>query len=80
MKLQKLCGIDFCLFAVRMLAKRHHFGGNGQQHIANTMMGHISSTSILNAMIGKSCCAILKMVILHDAAKTIQNFKKLFLF
>jgi len=26
MKLQRLCGIGFCLFAVLMLAKQCHFG------------------------------------------------------
>ena len=38
-------------------------------------MAYISLPSDLNAIIGiKSyCCVILKMVILHDAIKTIQN-------
>jgi len=37
-------------------------------------MGYISLPSILNATIGlTSDCVILKMVMLHDAIKTIQN-------
>ena len=38
-------------------------------------MGHISLPSNLNAIIGiiSYYCAILKMVILHDAMKTNQN-------
>jgi len=46
-----------------------------QQHFAKTKMGYISLPSHLNAIIGiKSYhCAILKMVILHDAINTIQN-------
>ena len=43
-------------------------------------MGCISLPSILNAIIGITnfYCVILKMVILHDAIKTIQN--ELFVF
>jgi len=38
-------------------------------------MGYISLPSILNAIIGITSyqCVVLKMVILHDAIKTIQN-------
>jgi len=38
-------------------------------------MGYISLRSILNAIIGITSCQyeIVKMVILHDATKTIQN-------
>jgi len=46
-----------------------------QQHFAKTKMGYISLPSDLNAIIGiKSYyCVIQKMVILHDAIKTVQN-------
>jgi len=46
-----------------------------QQHFAKTKMAYISLTSDLNAIIGiKSYYfVILKMVILRDAMKTIQN-------
>jgi len=46
-----------------------------QKHIAKSKMGYISLSSILNAIIGITSyyCVILKMVILHDAIKTIQN-------
>jgi len=45
-----------------------------QQHFAKTKMGYISLPSKLNAIIGTSYyCVILKMVILHDAIKTIHN-------
>jgi len=46
-----------------------------QQHFAKSNMGCISLPSNLNAMIGiTSCyCVILKMAILHDAIKTLQN-------
>ena len=47
-----------------------------QQYFAKTKMGYISSPSILNAKTGRitRCyCIIRKMVILHDAIKTIQN-------
>ena len=46
-----------------------------QQHFAKTKMGYISLPSNLNAIIGITsyCCVILKMVILHDAIKTIHN-------
>jgi len=40
-----------------------------------TNMGYIFFPSILNAIVGITSyyCVILKMVILHDAIKTIQN-------
>jgi len=46
-----------------------------QQLFAKTKMGYISLPSDLNAIIGITSyhCVILKMVILHDAIKTIQN-------
>jgi len=46
-----------------------------QQHFVKTKMGYISLPSILNAIIGITSyyCVILKMVILHDTIKTIQN-------
>ena len=46
-----------------------------QQHFAKTKMGYIFLPSDLNTIIGiKSYfCVILKMVILHDAMKTIQK-------
>jgi len=62
-----LCGGGFSLSAVGMLID--------QQYFAKTTMEYISLPSNLNAIVGiKSYyCAILKMVILHDAIKTIQN-------
>jgi len=38
-------------------------------------MGYISLPTILNAIIGIAghCCVIVKIVILHDAIKKIQN-------
>jgi len=44
-------------------------------------MGYISLPSILNGIIDLTSyyCVILKMVILHDAIKTIQNFFSIFL-
>jgi len=46
-----------------------------QQHFAKTKVGYISLPSNLHAIIGITsyCCVLLKMVILHDAIKTIQN-------
>ena len=46
-----------------------------QQHFAKSKMGYISLPSNLNAIIGITSyyCVMLKMVILHDALKTIQN-------
>ena len=66
-KRQSLCGSGFSLSAVCMSVD--------QQHFAKTKMGYISLPSHLNAIIGiKSYhCAILKMVILHDAINTIKN-------
>jgi len=45
-------------------------------------MGYISLPSDLNAIIGITSyhCVILKMVILHDAIKTIQNRVFVFFF
>ena len=47
-----------------------------KQHFAKTKMGYISLPSILNAIIGIASfyCVILKMVTLHGAVKTIQNW------
>ena len=57
--------------------QRFTFGWIDQQRFVNkkTKMGYISLPSNLNAIIRiKSYyCVILKMVILHDAIKTIQN-------
>ena len=46
-----------------------------QQHFAKTKIRYISLPSNLNAIIGITSyyCVILKMVILHDVTKTIQN-------
>jgi len=45
-----------------------------QHHFAETKIGYISLPSNLNAIIGTSYyCVIQKVVILHDAIKTIQN-------
>ena len=65
MKLLRLCGSSFSLFAVRI----------GQHHFAKTKMGYISLPWNLNAMIGMTSyyCVILQVVILHDAIKTIPN-------
>jgi len=45
-----------------------------QQHFAKTKVGYISPPN-LNAIIGITSyyCVILKMVMLHDSIKTIQN-------
>jgi len=54
----------------------NHFGVNWpSKHLSKTKMGYISLPSHLNAIIGITSyyCVILKMVILHDAIKTIQN-------
>jgi len=63
-KRQSLCGSGFSLCACLVT-----------NNTAKTKMGYISLPSHLNAIIGiKSYyCVILKMVILHDAVKTIQN-------
>ena len=73
MNLQSLCGNSFSPFAVRMLAKP--LGWTDQQHFAKKKMGYISLPSILKAImfITSYYCVILKMVILNDAIKTIQN-------
>jgi len=46
-----------------------------QPHLAKTKMGYISLPSNLNAIMDITIyyCIILKMVILHDAIKTIHN-------
>jgi len=76
-KLQRLCGSGFSLFAVCMLAKSYHFGVWSEltNNTLQKQTGYIYLPSILNAIIGiTSCyCVILKKVILHDAIKTIQN-------
>jgi len=53
---------------------RHGFSLFARKMLAN-LWGHIQLLSILHAMIGITsyCCVILKMVILHDAIKIIQN-------
>jgi len=72
-----------CAHALPSLATLERFD---QQHFAKTKMGYISLPSVLNAIIGivSYFCVTLKMVILHDAMKTIQNIflknKNLFLF
>jgi len=47
--------------------------GNGK---TKTKMGYISLPSVLNAIIGITSyyCVILKLLILHDGMKTIQNW------
>ena len=52
-----------------VLAKPYHFEVN------YTKMGHISLPSNLNVVIGITSyyCVFLKMLILHDAIKTIQS-------
>jgi len=61
------------IFAVRVLAKPFHFVVNCPTTLRENKDGYISLLSILNAITGTSYCVILKMVILHDAIKTIQN-------
>ena len=53
MKLQKLCGSGFSLFAVRMLAKLHFDGMSWPATLCeNKDTGYFDSLSILNAIIG----------------------------
>jgi len=81
-KMQRLYGSGFSLFALHVLAKPCHFGVNWPTTFCEKKMGYISLPSNLNAIIGiiSYYCVILKMVILHDAIKTTQNgvlvFKK----
>ena len=65
MKLLRLCGSGFSLFAVRI----------GQHHFAKRKVGYISLPWNLDAIIGMKSyyCVILQVVILHDAIKTIPN-------
>ena len=73
-------GVFFSLFAVRMLAKPYHLGVNWPTTHCEIKDGYISLPSILNAIITITSyyCVILKIVILHDGIKTIQN--EVFLF
>jgi len=68
----------FCLFAVRMLSKPYItiLESIDQQHFANTKIRYISLPPNFGAITGITnyYCLILKMVILHDAIKTIQNW------
>ena len=53
----------------------YHFDGvNWPTTVCETTMGYISVSSVLSAIIGITSyyCVILKMVIQHDAIKTIQ--------
>jgi len=72
---RSMCWSGSSLSAVCMLAKPYHFGVNWPTTLCENKDGYISLPTDLNDLIGiKSCyCVILKMVILHDATKTIQN-------
>ena len=65
-------GIIF-LFSGHMLAKPHHLGVNRPTTLCKNKDFALPSFS--NPIIGTTSyyCIILKMVILHDAIKTIQN-------
>jgi len=71
MKLQSLCDNGN---AVRILAKPYHFGVNCPKTCKNKD-GYISLPLNLNDTIGITSyyCVILKIMILHDAVKTINN-------
>jgi len=69
MKLQSLCGNSFSLFAARMLAKPYHFGVNN----LTTLCENKDGAHFFTLKLTSYYCVILKMVILHDAIKTIQN-------
>ena len=76
----KVCvGVAFLWLLCACLPSLTTFEWTDQQHLAKTKMEYISLPSILNAIIGITSyyCIILKMVILHDAVKTI--FKMFFL-
>jgi len=74
---QSLCESGFSLFAVRTLPSLTTLESIDQQHFAKTKIRYISLPPNLNAIIGRPItsyyCVILKMVILRDAIKTIQN-------
>jgi len=74
-KMQSLCVSGFSLFTVRVPAKSYHYGMNRPTTLCENKNGYISLLSNWNVIIGITSyyCAILKMVILHDAIKTIQN-------
>jgi len=75
-KWQSLCGNGFSLFVVwKHLPNLTTLEWIDQQLFAKTKMGYISLPSDLNVIIGITSyyCVILKMVILLDAIKPIQN-------
>jgi len=68
-------GVCFSVCCVRAYQAFYHYGvNNSQQHFAKKRWVHFLP-SILNAIIGTTSHegVILKMVILHDVRKTIQN-------
>jgi len=60
-KLQRLCGSGFSLFAVRILVKPYHFGVNWPTTLCQKKMGYISLPSHFNTTIGitSQYCVIL---------------------
>ena len=82
MKLQRLCGSGFLCLLCAFLPSCATLEWFDLQHFEKTKMEYISLPSDLNATIGITSyyCVILKMVILHDAIKTIQNGVFVFFF
>jgi len=68
-------GVAFLCLLCACLPNLTTMEGIDQQLFAKTKKGYISLPSDLNAIIGITSyyCVILKMMILHDAIKTIQN-------
>ena len=73
MKLQSLCGNGFSLFAVRILAKPHHFGVNWPKICKNKDGLYLFKFEWHNKYNGSYYCVILKIMIWHDATKKIKN-------